>query len=46
MQGQETLVQHLKKSYSMSDLIEGGASTQHFTASTSASSNLGKTLQL
>ncbi|KAG8186490.1 hypothetical protein JTE90_004820 [Oedothorax gibbosus] len=43
LKGQETLVQHLKKSYSMSDLIEGGGSTQHFTASTSASNNLDET---
>ncbi|XP_035230219.1 receptor expression-enhancing protein 1-like isoform X2 [Stegodyphus dumicola] len=41
LKGQETLVQHLRKSYSMSDLIEDPASSsQRFSTSPSAAANM------
>lgn len=40
-QGQETLVQHLRKSYSMNDLAEDhSGSSQHFSSAASATNGL------
>ncbi|GFR31177.1 receptor expression-enhancing protein 2 [Trichonephila clavata] len=44
LKGQETLVQHLRKSYSMSDLVEDvGGTSQHFASSASATNSLDET---
>ncbi|XP_015921432.1 receptor expression-enhancing protein 1 [Parasteatoda tepidariorum] len=41
LKGQETLVQHLRKSYSMSDLVEDASgASQHFSASSTVNNNL------
>ncbi|GIY75516.1 receptor expression-enhancing protein 4 [Caerostris extrusa] len=44
LKGQETLVQHLRKSYSMNDLVEDvDGTSQHFATSASATNSLDET---